>query len=251
MGTETARMFGWIQARWNQERARREHWKEFQALGLQDVRRRAENSIYDPEKLKHAWGWIHNRETRYQRRAFIVSIIAVIISLSALAVSKYSADNARKADRAWLGPASVRLNERPVGGKRLEFVVEYQNTGRQPALSVAYFLGSHALPESDKRGANRDRALEDVKSCKLLMPEDQQVIFPGKGNLEPYRPVSDLLQTAVDAQVPIYVDGCFAYWTVDGPHHTAFCFKYDPDFPRHDAEGKLMLDLCDFGHYAD
>ncbi|RXH12732.1 hypothetical protein [Bradyrhizobium guangzhouense] len=240
---------------WERSLRRNKNWKEFDEAGADHVRSQVAAGNWDTEKLKDARAWLRRRETLYARIAVGISIVSLfvsaIVSGCAAWVTYQNGQIARAADRAWLGPASMRLNEKPAGGKRLEFLFEYQNSGRQPALKVSHFLGSHALTGPDDT-TNRKRALEDVEACKRLGSGDHQVIFPGKGNLEPYHPTSELLSKAIEDHSPIYIDGCFAYQTLGEPHHTAFCFKYDPDFPRYDhPEGKLLLDLCDFGHYAD
>jgi hypothetical protein len=186
---------------------------------------------------------------QYPRLAVRISVLSLVVTAGAAWMTHNNGEIARAADRGWLGPASMRLNEKPIGGKRLEFLLEYQNSGRQPALSVV--LLSWIARFDRPREMNKDRAIEDVKQCLRSNPDDFQVIFPGKGNLEPYRPGIDLLRIAIDEHSPIYIDGCFAYRTIRETHRTAFCFKYDPEYPRYDADGKLMLDLCDFGHYAD
>ncbi|SDH76945.1 hypothetical protein SAMN05216338_101327 [Bradyrhizobium sp. Rc2d] len=74
-----------------------------------------------------------------------ISIIALIVSAIAALMTHQNGVIARAADRAWLGSASMKLSERPMDGKGLEFLLEYQNTGRQPALDVAWYLDSHVL----------------------------------------------------------------------------------------------------------
>jgi hypothetical protein len=41
-------------------------------------------------------------------------------------------------ERAWVGPSNARSDGPPVAAKPLDVVVEYKNTGREPALNSVY-----------------------------------------------------------------------------------------------------------------
>jgi len=236
---------------WARYRLRREHRREFEFTGADQVRLRVENSVYmEQDKLQNARDWLYRRETRYPRLAVMTSTAAVIATVASVSVAYYNAENTRRADRAWLGPASMRLSERPTFGKDLEFLFEYENAGRQPALNVSYYLDSYTSREREV--GSGPRPLGHILRCRHVPPPRniRLVVFPGKGAFEPYRAADSLLRDPFGGEI-ILVNGCMVYQTLNEIHRTAFCFKYDPRHERRDAYGKPILDLCNHGHYAD
>ncbi|MGV7219652.1 hypothetical protein [Bradyrhizobium sp. UFLA05-112] len=245
----------WLRARLDRRRRRRDNWKEFEAVGVDQLRRRVENSIYtDEEKLTDARDWLHRRETRYQRFAVCISAASVLTAITALWVSYNSARNAVRADRAWVGPVSMRLSEKPAVGKPLQFFLEYQNTGRQPAQDVFYDPDSYSF-NRDLAADRAERAKRHVEDCKQRQPNGSQLtIFPGRQTFTPYqiKKSSTLITKSVTNGTDlILIAGCFVYRTLDEVHRTAFCFEYDATNPQVDDDGRPIMDFCLNGNYAD
>jgi hypothetical protein len=66
---------------------RGKHWQEFKSTGVEEVRRRVDRSVYDPEKQSEARKLLYRHDTNYQRAALIVAVV----SFAALCVSAYGA----------------------------------------------------------------------------------------------------------------------------------------------------------------
>jgi hypothetical protein len=147
--------------------------------------------------------------------------------------------------------ALMRLNHKPVAGEGIRFLLDYQNTGRQAAQDIDYYMDSYTA-DAAKPAEIAGRAKQNISRCKTLNPtDDRMTLFPGGGTFEPYL-VSQQFATAVaSASDTIFVDGCFVYRTLGQVHRTAFCFKYAPEIAREDAKGRPVIDLCTHGHYAD
>jgi hypothetical protein len=239
-----------LRATWIRHRQRLDHWNEFKTTGAYHVRRMADMSNYDEGKLKDARDWLNQQDTRHQRRAFWISSFAAVVSVLALLVSYYSYENARMANRAWLGPAAMRLSKKPGAGEELRFFLDYQNTGHQPAQDVFYEMDSYSFNKDMTPGIEA-RAARHIARCKNSQPSDERLtLFPGTGTFEPYR-VDKQLAAAAGPREAIFVDGCFVYRTLGEVHRTAFCFTYDLQNGRDDETGKPVMNLCTHGHYAD
>jgi hypothetical protein len=62
-------------------------WKaEFKQLGIERVRRNALMGGWSEEKVQRAYTWLDNENTRYQRRANYISILALLVAIAALIV---------------------------------------------------------------------------------------------------------------------------------------------------------------------
>jgi hypothetical protein len=245
-------MIAWLKEKRAEYILRRAHRQEFQGAGAFHIRRMAEAGNYDSEKLKNAWDWLRVQDTKFQRLAFITSIVAIGISGTALWISYNSSENARKADRAWVGAATMRLSDKPAVGNELRFILDYQNSGRQPAQDVFYDMDSYTF-NKNMTSDIAARATRHISRCKSSPPSaDRLTIFPGKGTFEAYRVPKEFVTTTVTGGSDIIItDGCFVYRTLNKIHRTAFCFEYDAQIARGDDGGKPVMNLCNHGHYAD
>lgn len=244
----------WLVAHWERFQLRRRHFKEFRQTGVFDVRRQADAGILEAEKLNDARLWLRTEDTRYQRWAFRISAIALIISAISGLISYNNWQNARYADRAWVGPVLMRLSKKPAIGKPLRFFLEYQNTGRQPAQDVFYEPDSYAYSK-EMAVVIAARTERNVEECKSRHPNRGQLtIFPGKQTFTPYqiKKSSNLITRAVTSGSDlVLISGCFVYRTLDEVHRTAFCFQHDASNPQEDDEGKPVMSFCLSGNYAD
>jgi hypothetical protein len=103
--------------------------------------------------------------------------------------------------------ALMRLNHKPVAGEGIRFLLDYQNTGRQAAQDVDYYMDSYTA-DAAKPAEIAGRAKQNISRCKTLNPtDDRMTLFPGGGTFEPYL-VSQQFATAVaSASDTIFVDG--------------------------------------------
>jgi hypothetical protein len=226
--------------------------RDFRERGLENVRQQIKHSTFAPEKHKAAERWVNQEDHKHQRWALFLSAIAIAISASALAVTGWAAMNASKADRAWVGPATMRLSHRPAAGQELRFYLEYQNTGRQPAQDVFVEMDSYRY-NRQMTGDIAERSKRYLARCKSSNPSgDRLTIFPGKGTFEAYRVGEQFVTSEViNGSDVILIDGCMVYRTLNEIHRTAFCFQYDVQNARDDEDGKPVMNLCNHGHYAD
>jgi hypothetical protein len=157
-----------------------------------------------------------------------------------------------QAQRAWIGPRDARLETKPIAGQKNKFTVEYQNTGREPALSFVFDATPLIFSSADEaNGALGSKMLNYVQKC-IAMPVRvlAGVVFPTSGFT-----VSQLTipidETLIDEGVAtgtkaILVQGCFAYQTGNAIRHSAFCYFY-----KADKSDIAHLNVCLSGNYAD
>ena len=132
---------------------------EFEQLGVDQLKARVQNSLYDSEKLKQAREWLDEKahgedrkfkaeQLRLQRRADWKGTIAVVVSLVALAVSGggiYFTNFYRPEDLT----LTARVIEREqVGTNRLDVTVVLTNTGKRSVAVSAVLLALNYGPGS-------------------------------------------------------------------------------------------------------
>lgn len=93
---------------------------------------------------------------------------------------RLSRDNLIAAQRAWVGPRNARSDAAPEAGKPVTVFLDYQNTGREPAIETAYdldFFVSSIDGEAVRQVDHRVAAFQS--KCKLKWtPNQATVVFP-------------------------------------------------------------------------
>ena len=156
------------------------------------------------------------------------------------------------ADRAWISPIGATVNNSPSVGEPLSLSVDYQNTGRSPALGMRenHLTGHVSMPDF----ANGEYpAIPENQQCIGLEPsEGTKVTYPASGGFE--RLSFEIKKNAVTQEMLSgktleYVQGCFAYLTSGHVHFSSFCFYLKPD-PKQSIKGWLFED-CFEGNDAN
>jgi hypothetical protein len=161
-------------------------------------------------------------------------------------------DNVILAERAWLGPNNAGFASEPAPNKAIEVTINYQNSGRQPALNFLYFADPFsATVEDDINGTVVSRIAQYLDNCK------SQIAWPGGSVVYPSTGFSNYVlntktkEDFVDDPIIkkdkiVFLQGCFLYRTFDAPRHSYFCFFYKQ------GQTKFQnLNICANGHYAD
>ena len=156
--------------------------------------------------------------------------------------------------RAWIGPRNARSDNVPEVGKELSIFLDYQNTGREPAIETVYDVEAFvSSEEDDKSGALGGKVNAFLDKCKIMWrPAPAQVIFPNIGGLgssyalKKTLRAEDIDQEIVDGHKFIILTGCFVYKTVNSIHRSSFCYYF---------KAKQMLpgnwNICTVGNDAD
>lgn len=171
-------------------------------------------------------------------------------------IANRQADNSDRAllqaQRAWIGPRDARLESKPVAGQKNKFVVEYQNTGKEPALSFVFDARSVAATAREEQDGTLNNKMTEYLSKCLGTPARglAGVVFPTSGFSAAQLAV-DVDEKLIDDDVAsgkktLLIQGCFAYQTGNITRHSAFCFFYGAD--RTDI---AHLNVCLSGNYAD
>lgn len=153
--------------------------------------------------------------------------------------------------RAWVGPRQAKISSPIEAGKPIEFLFEYANTGREPALDLSYSIdGFISSNDEEKRGTSAARvflALNNCRAAREIGPG--QIAFPSSGfstySLTAKIPTA-LEQAVIDGDKTLIVQGCFLYRSFKIVRHTYFCFFYRGNSTKPDS-----LNICTAGHYAD
>jgi hypothetical protein len=171
-------------------------------------------------------------------------------------ISAKQAENSDKAlvqsQRAWIGPRDARLEAKPVVGQKNKYLVEYQNTGREPALSFVF----HTAPlvaslSEDADGKLTGRMTDYLQKCVNTLPRALAgVVFPTSG-FSVSQLSSEVDEKLIDEGVVVgekilVIQGCFVYQTGNITRHSAFCYFY-----RANQTDIAHLNVCLSGNYAD
>jgi hypothetical protein len=161
-----------------------------------------------------------------------------------------------QAQRAWIGPRNASMTAEPAIGKAIEISIEYQNSGREPALGFTHRVDAFPVtPEEDANGSALNKLRSYMNDCKQANAwEGGSVIYPisggGLGGVG-YNLTIRLSDTFVDEAITkgdksVIVQGCFLYRTSNQPHHSYFCYFY-----KQGVSKIQNLNICAYGHDAD
>lgn len=174
----------------------------------------------------------------------------------AVAMSEYAKvtrDSLIAAQRAWVGPRNIKSSRAPVLDEPLDIILEYQNTGRDPATETIkatdIFTGTD---EEDRSGIVPDRINNFISECKIMWkPQAANVVYPSTGLGTPYTLSVNLKGSLIDADVVagtknIWAAGCFVYKTFNTIHRSWFCYYFKNGIVKPESWA-----ICEIGNGAD
>lgn len=134
--------------------------------------------------------------------------------------------------RAWIAPTSAG-SDQPKLGTELKLSIVFINTGREPAMKVAYASEAFVSTESPDNPEKLKKAIDDyVAICKVGKDEMLRVgvVYPTSGHsaysVHPAFPGRLVDDGAIDGTKLLAVAGCFSYEAQGSVHHSTFCFDW-------------------------
>lgn len=174
---------------------------------------------------------------------------------AAVEQAKSSEKSLISAQRAWVGPRSAKLSAEPAIGKPLEITIDYQNSGRDPALDVIWTLQPLlSTAADDSNGTLGKQIAQYMQACKSTSQwAGGNVVYPttsgfgGSGYILFTKSNPNVVdESLVKGDKILIVQGCFLYRSFDVPRHSYFCYFWQKDRSKFDN-----LNICIQGHYAD
>jgi hypothetical protein len=168
---------------------------------------------------------------------------------AAIDSAKTAQANMVASQRAWIGPRNAKSDAGPELDKTLNVTVEYQNTGREPALETIADTDIFAAEDSTDT-ANRINSF--IEQCKIKWtPTQKGVVFPAGPASSAYELTramdSGLIdQDVIDGTKFVFIDGCFNYKSAGGIHRTSFCFYFSTKKTK-----PSNWNICGIGNDAD
>ncbi len=172
---------------------------------------------------------------------------------SAQAATKQSENSDKslmEAQRAWVGPSNAHSDADPISGKPYDVIIDYQNTGREPATeNSSDLLAFSEAPENDATIAQRVN--DFTHACiDRWQPGGGSVVFPTT-NANGYKVTKTIDASVIDNDVTngktlIVVAGCFVYKTFGAYHRSSFCY-----FFKKGQTKPANWNICQAGNYAD
>jgi hypothetical protein len=168
-------------------------------------------------------------------------------------IATRQAENSDKAlfqsQRAWVGPSNASFSAEPKTEEPIEVAIQYQNSGREPALNFSYNIDMFGVIENNPDFGNRVTPFM-TKCLATSAVAPGQVVYPSTG-FSQYTLGAKSDKTLVDdlivsGEKVIVIQGCFLYATGQTVHHSFFCFFFKNKLTR-----IANLNICQSGHYAD
>lgn len=190
-------------------------------------------------------------------RSLAVGTWFLAIGTWALAIIGWWAlDDSRRSlettQRAWIGPQNLHIDGAVVVDQPLTLIVDYHNTGRQPALDFFYDISPKIFTGAEFGGVSMLGASEQyVKGCISTPPsKGYSVIYPTSG-FSNYSLAFEIEKELIDWNIVygtniITVSGCFVYNTASDVHRSSFCYYFQNGKIRPNAWA-----VCQTGNYAD
>jgi hypothetical protein len=174
----------------------------------------------------------------------------------AIATAEYASvtrDSLIESQRAWVGPRNVRSNNAPLLQQPLDAIVEYQNTGRDPATETIRGIEVFTATKEENQSGKVTRRVADFTSKCVIMwqPQSATVVYPTTGANPGYELTARIDANMVDEEVisgakSIYISGCFVYKTFQTIHRSWFCYYYNTDRTK-----PANWTICEAGNSAD
>jgi hypothetical protein len=177
------------------------------------------------------------------------AIASKIAADAATTQSRISDKTLIQAQRAWVGPRNASVAAEPAIGKPIEITVEYQNSGREPALRFVYSLEPFLVTTAEEtNGTLAAKILNNMNACKASNEwQGGSVIYPsGVYNLNAKTKDEFVDEDLTKGDKLLIVEGCFGYRTYDAQRHSAFCYFY-----KQGTTKPQTLNICISGNDAD
>jgi hypothetical protein len=165
------------------------------------------------------------------------------------------AENSERAliasQRAWVGPLNASISSgEPKPGAPVEFTIQYQNSGHDPATDFSYFLNPFLATQADIASGRDNPMIKNfMDACKITKKWDSgSVVYPtATGYVAAAKTGPDFVDAeVVSGTKTIIVEGCFLYRTFKQPRHSYFCYFYKQGMTK-----AQNLNICHAGHDAD
>jgi hypothetical protein len=142
--------------------------------------------------------------------------------------NKIASDALAVGRRAWLGVTGARIDGRLEPNADLTIVVEYRNTGREPATNLAVIATPFVI-EAEKRAepSTMSRLEQFADRCMAENYVGASIAFPSddtqKYQAEAVIKASDVDNALVDGRKLVIVETCIVYMSSGAIHHSAAC----------------------------
>jgi hypothetical protein len=167
--------------------------------------------------------------------------------------AKATRDSLVASQRAWVGPRNIKMDIAPVLNQSIEAVLEYQNTGRDPAVETIKDIDIFtATLEEDQSGAVTRKVDAFISKCKIMWQlQAATVVYPSTGLGVGYTVTRIIDGELIDEEViagtkGIFATGCFVYKTFGSIHRSWFCHFY-----RNGKTKPANWGICETGNGAD
>jgi hypothetical protein len=192
----------------------------------------------NPARIKALFGWALHLLRAVDTIAVLTAVLAVVAFLQWQTMERTD-HTLRLQQRAWLAPTHAELDWQygPLQvGARLNTVVRYGNIGKEPATAFVAFQKAKTFsspPDNQYQSWYTTFTPERIDGvCKQARSDNEGLVVYPSGPLD-YDFGSSTDELAITHAVMegteiLYIQGCFAYRTLEAEHKSQYCFMLVP-----------------------
>jgi hypothetical protein len=188
--------------------------------------------------IKAVWGWATGLLRAVNAIAVLTAVLAVLAYLQWRTLEKTD-HTLRLQQRAWVAPIHAELDWQHGSfseGARLNTVVRYGNIGKEPAIWFVAVQKAKTFPspsDNQYQSWSTTFAPERIEGiCKRVSANREGfVVYPSGpldydfGNSTDEFSITPAIMSGAEI---LYIEGCFAYRTLETEHKSQYCFMLVP-----------------------
>ncbi len=210
--------------------------------------------------------------TRWSKLREGISVAAGVATAAGMLIAAWGLIEAHhatiEANRAWVAPKQMVLNQPLENGQPIEFALHLVNFGREPALGVTWRWQPRLVPYVPLEGSDTTN-FGPNDACDGLEPSKEHgfVVYPGTdtrawvmGDFSQIQDGQSMRQQVLARRGSVVIEGCVAYLTQRERHTSGFRFflrdvpgtsSWSPGAPGQQGNPNWNFNLTLDGNEAD
>jgi len=189
-------------------------------------------------EIRRVWGWATHLLRAVNTIAILTAVLAILAFLQWQTLEKTD-HTLRLQQRAWVAPIHAELDWQHGSfseGSRLNTVIRYGNLGREPAIWFVAEQKAKTFPspsDNEYKSWSTTFTPDRIEGiCKRVSADSSGLVVYPSGPRD-YDFGSSTDEFAITPAIMrgaeiLYIEGCFAYRTLETEHKSQYCFMLVP-----------------------